>query len=121
MGKSVRMSRVIPCESVEQKPIECGRVASHRAYLVPRSGMIYVVAFLIIFVYTAILWVIVLALYSSLIEPFDFGPLGSFALKSAVLISVICLSALFFGIAGRLVNLLIWWIGLVVLFRKDMW
>jgi hypothetical protein len=83
--------------------------------------MVYVIAFLILFAYTAILWVVVLALYSAFFEPFDFGPLGSFAVKSMILISIICLSALFFGIAGRLVNLLIWWIGLVVLFRKDMW
>jgi hypothetical protein len=56
-------------------------------------------------------------------EPFEFGPLGSFVLKSAVLISIITLcSFLLRGlIFGWALNLIVWWIGLIVLFRQDFW
>lgn len=83
--------------------------------------MPYFIAFLIVFTYTAILWVIVLAIYSAFFEPFDFGPLSTFALKSAILVGIVSASGLFLGIGGRLANLLIWWLGLILLFRRDFW
>jgi hypothetical protein len=36
--------------------------------------MTWLIVFAIVFIYTAILWVVVLIIYSAFIESFDFGP-----------------------------------------------
>jgi hypothetical protein len=74
----------------------------------------------VVFVYTAVVWVAVLLLYSFFFEAFDFGPLGWFALKSALLVLVASLIVIFipFGICGLV---LVWWLGLMVIFKKDFW
>jgi hypothetical protein len=73
----------------------------------------------IVFVYTAVLWVVVLLLYNVLFEPFDFGSLGFFAGKSAILVFLIALTVTFVRY-GDLASLPIWWIGLMVIFKKDL-
>jgi len=74
----------------------------------------------VVFFLTSVIWVIVLMLYSMLMEPFDFGPLGAFALKSAILIFLVSLTVTFVPF-GRFASLLVWWFGLMVIFRKDFW
>jgi len=76
--------------------------------------------FTIVFIYTAILWVVVLLIYSAFIESFDFGALSTFALKSVIIVGVIAAVATFVPYGG-LLNLLIWGLGLVIIFRKDLW
>ncbi len=58
--------------------------------------MFYLIALPIVFIYTAILWVVVLILYNLLFEPFDFGALGLFAVKSAILVSLVTLTVVSF-------------------------
>ena len=70
------------------------------------------------FVYTAVLWAVVLLLYNMLFEPFDFGALGWFAGKSAILISIVSLITIVSY--GILATLPVWWIGLMVIFKKDL-
>jgi len=82
--------------------------------------MDYVIEFIVIFTYTSILWVIVLAIYNALIEAFDFGPLIWFAAKSALLISIVSL-CLLVPAAGWLLSFAVWWVGLVLVFKKDFW
>jgi hypothetical protein len=74
----------------------------------------------VVFAYTAILWVAVLVLFNVLFEPFDFGPLGWFTVKSAILVLLVTLLVGFYPILGGLVSLAVWWIGLVVIFKKDL-
>ena len=76
--------------------------------------------FLIIFLYTAVLWVVILFLYSTLVESFDFGVLSTFAWKSAILIAIISAVEAFVPYGGWF-TLLIWALGLLLLFRKDPW
>ena len=73
----------------------------------------------IVFVYTAILWVVVLFLYNLAFEPFDFGSLGGFALKSTILVFLVSLMVTFIRF-GSLAALPVWWIGLMVIFKKDL-
>src|ERR1041385_4048187 len=77
------------------------------------------VKFSIIFVYTSILWGVVVYLYNRFFEPFEFGTLGSFLGKSALLIFVVSLCGLHF--IGILISVLIWWAGLRLLFKEDFW
>ena len=74
----------------------------------------------IAFVYLAIIWVVVLAIYNLFLEPFDFGPLASFAAKSTALILAVSLFVTFVPFGG-LASLIVWWIGLMVIFKKDFW
>jgi hypothetical protein len=78
------------------------------------------VIFAIVFLYTAILWVVVLILYSVFIESFDFGRLSTFALKSVLIVGIVAAVATFVPYGG-LLNLLVWALGLLIIFRKDMW
>jgi hypothetical protein len=82
--------------------------------------MDYAIFFAITYAYTAILWVVVLVIYNLIFEPFDFGPLGSFAWKSAVLVLAVALVRTFVPFGG-LASLVIWWLGLMVIFQKDLW
>ena len=82
--------------------------------------MIYLITLLIIFVYTTILWFLVIVLYNFVLEPFDFGPLRSFALKSLGLILLVSLIVTFV-MAGIYASLIVWWFGLMLLFKKDFW
>jgi hypothetical protein len=82
--------------------------------------MEYLIIFPIVFVYTSILWVVVLVLYNLLFEPFDFGALGSFAIKSVILILIVSVVRTFVPYGG-LATLVVWWIGLMVIFKKDLW
>lgn len=75
---------------------------------------------LITFVYLSVIWIAVLALYNVFFEPFDFGPLVSFALKSVSLILVVTLFITFVPLGG-FGSLIVWWIGLMVIFKKDFW
>lgn len=79
-----------------------------------------IVVFAIVFIYTAILWVVVLVLYSAFIESFDFGALSTFAWKSAILVGIISAVVSFVPYGGFLA-LLIWALGLLILFQKDVW
>src|SRR2546430_500605 len=74
----------------------------------------------IVFVYTAIVWVVVLVIYNLIFEPFDFGPLKWFAGKSALLVFVISLCQVFIPFGGVAV-LIPWWLGLMFVFKKDFW
>ncbi|MBI2804039.1 MAG: hypothetical protein HYX68_03545 [Planctomycetes bacterium] len=82
--------------------------------------MQYLILLPIVFLYTAVLWVVVLILYNLLFEPFDFGVLSAFALKSAILVGVVSLVVTFVPYGG-LASLIVWWIGLMVVFQKDFW
>ena len=80
----------------------------------------YLVLFPIVYVYTAVLWVVVLVLYNLLIDGLDMGALGSFAWKSAILVLFVALTVTFVP-WGDFASLIIWWIGLMVIFKKDLW
>jgi hypothetical protein len=82
--------------------------------------MFTVLSLLVAFVLLALLWVAVLAVYNVFLEPFDFGPLGMFAAKSTALVLIV---ALFITLVpfGGLLSLVVWWIGLMVIFKKDFW
>jgi hypothetical protein len=82
--------------------------------------MDYLIALPIVFIYTAIIWIAVLFLYNMFVEPFDFGPLGRFAGKSALLVLLVALTVTFVPF-GSLASLLVWWIGLMIIFKKDFW
>jgi hypothetical protein len=87
--------------------------------MILESVMFYLIALPIVFIYTAILWVAVLFLYNLLFEPFDFGALGWFAGKSAILVFLVTLTVVFIPF-GSLAALVVWWIGLMVIFKKDL-
>jgi hypothetical protein len=74
----------------------------------------------IAFIYLSIIWVAVLAVYNVFVEPFDFGPLSLFAAKSVALVLTVALFVTFVPFGG-LASLIIWWIGLMVIFKKDFW
>jgi len=78
------------------------------------------IMFVVAFFYLAIIWVVVLAIYYVFLEPFDFAPLGSFVGKSIALILIV---ALFTAVVpyGNYATLIIWWIGLTLIFKKDFW
>ncbi len=78
------------------------------------------VQFGIVYLYTAILWVVVLVVYSMLMEPFDFGVLSTFVWKSALLVAIVAAVVAFVPMGG-LISLGIWILGLLILFRKDLW
>jgi hypothetical protein len=82
-------------------------------------AMDYLIALSIVFIYTAVLWVVVLLLYNLFFEPFDFGPLGWFAGKSAILVFIVSLTVTFVPFGG-LASLVVWWIGLMIIFKKDL-
>jgi hypothetical protein len=82
--------------------------------------MIWLAIFTIVFIYTAILWVVVLVIYSAFIESFDFGPLSTFALKSVIVVGAVAAVATFVPYGG-LFNLIVWALGLLIIFRKDLW
>jgi hypothetical protein len=82
--------------------------------------VVYLLVIPIIFVYTLIVWVAVLFLYNTLVEPFDFGPLGTFAAKSLGLVFAVSLFVTFVPF-GMLASLIVWWLGLTLVFKKDFW
>src|SRR5687768_4627293 len=82
--------------------------------------MVYLIVLPFIFVYTLIVWTAVLFLYNTLVEPFDFGPLGSFAAKSIGLVFAVSLFVTFVPFGG-LASLIVWWLGLMLVFKKDFW
>jgi len=82
--------------------------------------MQYLIILPIVFIYTAILWVVVLVLYNLIFEPFDFGPLGTFAAKSVGLVLLVSL-VVTFAPFGMLASLIVWWLGLMLIFKKDFW
>jgi hypothetical protein len=75
--------------------------------------------FLTVFLYTAILWGVVLYLYDRFFEPFDFGNFPIFLGKSVLLIFLVSLCGLHF--IGVLLSLFVWWGGIMFLFQKDFW
>ncbi|MCS7046333.1 MAG: hypothetical protein NZO58_08260 [Gemmataceae bacterium] len=81
----------------------------------------HVSSFFFVLAYSAVLWVVVLVLYSVWIEPFDFGPLSSFAWRSSVLLTIVTTNTLLLKTTGDLINLLVWWLGMLILFRRDFW
>ena len=81
--------------------------------------MEYVIAWPIFFLALSIVWVIVLVLYNLIFEPFDFGPLGSFAGKSALLIAI--MATIYVMPYVNWFSLIAWWFGLMVVFKKDFW
>lgn len=76
--------------------------------------------FSIVWLITAFIWVVVLVVYSSLIESFDFGHLPSFAAKSAALVTTVTLVLMYVPFGG-LLSLGVWYLGLVSLFKMDPW
>jgi hypothetical protein len=74
----------------------------------------------IVFAYTAVLWVVVIVIYSMFIESLDFGRLSTFALKSVVLVAIVAVVVTFVPYGGWL-SLLVWWVGLMAIFRMDLW
>jgi hypothetical protein len=76
--------------------------------------------FLIIFVYSAVLWVVILFLYSTFVESFDFGILSKFAWKSAILVGIVAAMEAFIP-HGSWFTPFVWGAGLVILFRRDAW
>jgi hypothetical protein len=73
----------------------------------------------IIFLYTSVLWIVVLYLYNRFIEGFDFGNFPGFLGKSVLLIAVVSLCG--FHLYGILLSVIIWWGGLMLLFKKEFW
>jgi hypothetical protein len=82
--------------------------------------MVYLIILPIVFVYTAIVWTAVLVVYNLFFEPFDFGALSEFAWKSAILVLVASLVITFIPF-GIFASLLVWLIGLMLIFKKDLW
>src|SRR5262245_28385106 len=82
--------------------------------------MSLVAVFVIVLIYSAILWVVVLVLYSVLMESLDFGPLPTFALKSLGLVTAVAIVVTFVPY-GNYFTLLVWWLGLMVIFKMDLW
>src|SRR5262249_59217017 len=76
--------------------------------------------FFVIFAFSAVLWVVVLVIYSVLVESLDFGRLSLFAAKSVVLIGVVA-AVVTFAPGGILVSMLAWGLGLVLIMRLDFW
>lgn len=76
--------------------------------------------FAIIFAYSAVLWALVLVIYSAFVESLDFGPLSTFALKSVILVGIVAAVATFIPYGG-LLTLIVWAIGLVIVFKMDLW
>jgi hypothetical protein len=76
--------------------------------------------FAIVFAYSAVLWVVVLVIYSAFVESLDFGRLSMFGLKSVVLIGIVAAVNTFIPYGG-LLTLIVWAIGLVIVFRMDLW
>jgi hypothetical protein len=74
--------------------------------------------FCVIFLYSAILWVVVLVIYSALVESLDFGRLWLFAVKSLVLIAGVA-AVVTFVPGGIFVSMLAWGVGLVLIMRLD--
>ena len=79
-----------------------------------------ILTFLVWLVFTTMVWVVVLCIYNFTIEAFDFGILGWFLAKSAGLLFVVTLLVAFVP-AGGLASLVVWWIGLMLIFKKDFW
>jgi hypothetical protein len=82
--------------------------------------MAEIIVYSIVFAYTFILWVVVLVVYSALIESLDFGSLGTFAAKSVLLVGIVAVVVTFVPFGG-LLALVVWWIGLAAIFRMDFW
>lgn len=82
--------------------------------------MEYLIIVPIVYVYTAIVWVAVLIIYNLLFEAIDFGALGAFAWKSAILVLVATLVITFIPF-GIFASMLVWFVGLMVIFKKDPW
>ena len=82
--------------------------------------MVYLIVLPIVFVYTVIVWTAVLVVYNLLFEPFDFGALSTFAWKSAILVLIASLVITFVPL-GIYASLLVWLIGLMLIFKKDPW
>jgi hypothetical protein len=82
--------------------------------------MVYVAVFGIAFLVTFFIWVVVLIIYSTMIESFDFGYLPAFLLKSVILVTAVVLVVMFVPFGG-LLSLLVWAVGLMTLFRMDAW
>lgn len=82
--------------------------------------MITAISLIVSFVLLALVWVAVLAVYNMFLEPFDFGPLSTFAAKSVALVMIVALFVTFVPLGG-LASLLVWWIGLMLIFKKDFW
>jgi hypothetical protein len=76
--------------------------------------------FTIIFLYTAVLWVVILFIYSTFVEPFDFGVLSTFAWKSVILVAIVSAVETFVPYGGWFA-VFIWGLGLLILFQKDLW
>lgn len=81
--------------------------------------MEYAIAFTILFVVTAIIWVASLFIYSSIGGDIDLGSLAMFAVKSIVLVAIATL-VMFIPYGGWLA-LGVWWLGAVFLFGMEFW
>jgi hypothetical protein len=81
--------------------------------------MNYVVAFVVVFVVTAAVWIAAATIYNLLMGGFNFGELSAFVWKSALLVALA--SAVLFVPFGGWLALAIWWIGVVALFGMDFW
>jgi hypothetical protein len=77
-------------------------------------------AFALIFIVTAVGWVLSLVAYSALIGGFDFGRLSTFVLKSVIQVAAVT-AVLLFVPWGGLVSIAVWWLGAIALFGQDLW
>lgn len=78
------------------------------------------IVYAIVFVYTLVLWILVLTIYHLTIESFAFGPLVSFVWKSLIMVGAVA-AVITLVPGGFLASLLIWWLGLTLLFDRDFW
>ena len=81
--------------------------------------MAFVIAFVIIFVVTAVAWVAAVTVYNLVVGGFNFGELSAFVGKSAVLVAAT--TALAFIPYGGWLALAVWWFGVVAFFGMDFW
>jgi len=82
--------------------------------------MSLIAVFIIVLIYSAVLWVVVLVLYSVLMESLDFGWLPGFAFKSLGLVTAVAIVVTFVPY-GSYFTLVVWWLGLMVIFKMDLW
>jgi hypothetical protein len=79
-----------------------------------------VLAFVILYLALAVVWVVSLFAYNAIVGGLDIGgPLGMFALKSAGLVAVATI-VIVLPFGGFLV-IGVWWLGLVFLFGMEFW
>jgi hypothetical protein len=81
--------------------------------------MQYAVGFAILYVIVAIIFVAATVAYSALIGSLDFGAFWPFVGKAALLVGIA--AAVMLLPYGGWIVLVVWWVGVVLVFRVDFW